>query len=52
MIEMQRSDKRSLRRYLLGETDPEEQSTIEQRLLSEKEYFDELVKIEEELTDE
>jgi hypothetical protein len=52
MIEMQRSDKISLRRYLLGEADPEEQSTIEQRLLSEQEYFDELIKTEEELTDE
>lgn len=52
MIEMQQSDKRSLRRYLLGEATPEEQNMIEQRLLTEQEYFDELIKVEEELTDE
>lgn len=52
MIEMQQSEKKSLRRYLLGEAAGEEQSQIEQRLLTDEDYFNELLRTEEELTDE
>jgi hypothetical protein len=48
----QRSGKEPLRRYLLGETADEERSVIEQRLLTDQDYFNELLKIEEELIDE
>jgi hypothetical protein len=52
MIEMQQSEKKSLRRYLLGEAAGEERSQIEQRLLTDEDYFNELLRTEEELTDE
>ncbi len=52
MIEMQQTDKKLLRRYLLGEAAAEEQSTIEQRLLTDQDCFNELLKVEEELIDE
>lgn len=53
MIARQQSeDEIALRRYLLGETSGEEQRTVELRLLSDQEYFDLLVRCEEELTDE
>ncbi len=52
MIAMQQSEKKSLRRYLLGEAAGEEQSQIEQRLLTDEDYFNELLRTEEELTDE
>jgi len=52
MIAMQQSEKKSLRRYLLGEAAGEERSQIEQRLLTDEDYFNELLRIEEELTDE
>ncbi len=48
----QRSGKEPLRRYLLGETADEERNMIEQRLLTDQDYFNELLKIEEELIDE
>jgi len=52
MIEMQQREKKSLRRYLLGEATEEERSQIEQRLLTDEDYFNELLRAEEELTDE
>lgn len=41
-----------LRRYLLGETFAEEQQAVEQRLLNDQDYFDRLLRCEEELIDE
>jgi len=41
-----------LRRYLLGQASEEEQLAIEQRLLNDQDYFDRLLRSEEELTDE
>jgi hypothetical protein len=41
-----------LRRYLLGETPAEEQRSIEQRLLADADYFHQLLKAEEDLTDD
>jgi len=49
---LQREDKTLLRRYLLGQTSAEEQRPIEQRLLTDQDYFDQLLQVEEELTDE
>jgi anti-sigma-K factor RskA len=49
---LQREDEILLRHYLLGQTSAEEQRTIEQRLLSDQDYFDQLLRYEEELTDE
>ena len=49
----QRSDNElTIRRYLLGEAAEQEQALIEERLLTESEYFNRLVKAEEELTDD
>jgi hypothetical protein len=48
----QRDEDVLLRRYLLGQTSEEEQLALEQRLLSDQDYFDKLLRSEEELTDE
>src|SRR5205809_12737 len=48
----EREDEVMLRRYLLGQTSEEEQLALEQRLLNEQEYFDHLLRSEEELIDE
>jgi hypothetical protein len=48
----QREEEVLLRRYLLGQTSEEEQLALEQRLLREQDYFDQLLRSEEELTDE
>lgn len=48
----EREDEIMLRRYLLGQTAEEEQLALEQRLLSDQDYFDQLLRSEEELTDE
>lgn len=48
----QREDEVLLRRYLLGQASEEEQLALEQRLLSDQDYFDQLLRSEEELTDE
>jgi hypothetical protein len=48
----QRQDEIPLRRYLLGQAADEEQRMIEQNLLANQEYFDQLLKCEEELIDE
>jgi hypothetical protein len=45
-------DEIRLRRYLLGETEPQERGAIEQRLLRDRRYFNELQRLEEALTDE
>ena len=45
-------DETRLRRYLLGETEPEERGAIEQRLLSDRRYFNKLLRLEEAVTDE
>jgi hypothetical protein len=45
-------DETRLRRYLLGETEPEELRAIEQRLLRDRRYFNKLLRLEEALTDE
>src|SRR5580765_5396119 len=47
-----REDEILLRRYLLGQASEEEQLALEQRLLSDQDYFDQLLRSEEELTDE
>ena len=49
---LQHEDEILLRHYLLGQASAEEQRTIEQRLLSDQDYFDQLLRFEEELTDE
>jgi hypothetical protein len=41
-----------LRRYLLGQANEEEQRVVEHSLLAEQEYFDQLLRCEEELIDE
>src|SRR5215472_7081393 len=46
-----RSDEILLQKYLLGQASAEDQRTIEQRLMVEQDYFDRLLKTEEELTD-
>jgi hypothetical protein len=47
---MEREDER-LRRYLLGEVTEEERCQIERRLLTDRQYFNALLKAEEEMTD-
>jgi hypothetical protein len=46
------TDATLLRRYLLGQADPEEQSLIEQRLMTDQQYFAGLLRLEENLIDE
>jgi hypothetical protein len=41
-----------IRRYLLGEVAGQDQSLIEERLLTDGQYFNQLARIEEELTDQ
>ena len=45
------SDGILLQKYLLGQASAEDQRTIEQRLMTEQDYYDQLLKMEEELTD-
>jgi hypothetical protein len=45
-------DETRLRRYLLGDIEPQERGAIEQRLLRDRRYFNELQRLEEALTDE
>ncbi len=45
-------DKAMLRRYLLGEARDEEQEQTERRLLTDREYFQAFLRLEEELIDE
>lgn len=48
----QRQNEILLRRYLLGQAAAEEQRMIEHNLLADQEYFDQLLRCEEELIDE
>src|ERR1700746_2468207 len=48
----QNADEILLRHYLLGQTSVEAQRAVELRLLSDQDYFDQLLRCEEELTDE
>jgi cell division protein FtsB len=48
----QRQNESQLRQYLLGQAGEEEQRIIEQSLLANQEYFDQLLRCEEELIDE
>lgn len=48
----QRQNETALRRYLLGQTEGEERRFIEEKLLADQEYFDQLLRCEEELIDE
>src|SRR5262245_59661566 len=41
-----------IKRYLLGEASDDECSFVERRLLTDRDYFSRLVRIEEELTDQ
>jgi cell division protein FtsB len=52
MIAERRQNEMQLRRYLLGQAGEEEQRAIEHGLLTDQEYFDQLLKREEELIDE
>jgi murein DD-endopeptidase MepM/ murein hydrolase activator NlpD len=53
MVKMQQqTDDILLRRYLLGEASLEEQSMVEQQLLSQENFFNQLLRVEEELTDQ
>jgi hypothetical protein len=45
-------DETQLRRYLLGDIEPQERGAIEERLLRDRRYFNELLRLEEALTDE
>ena len=45
-------DERTLRRYLLGELSDEEQSREEERFLTDKDYFERLLLVEDDLMDE
>lgn len=45
-------DETRLRRYLLGDIEPQERAAIEQRLLSDRRYFNQLLWLEDALTDE
>jgi hypothetical protein len=45
-------DETRLRRYLLGDIEPQERGAIEQRLLRDRRYFNGLLRLEEALTDE
>jgi len=45
-------DQRLTKQYLLGELDPEEQRRVEERLLVDDAYFEELLMAEDDLTDE
>jgi hypothetical protein len=50
---MQQVEKKLLlKKYLLGELDNEQQMELEMRLLTDAEYFDELLLVEDELTDD
>ncbi len=51
-MERIREDEILIRRYLMGEASQEEQCLIEQRLLTDREYFNTLIKVEEDLIDE
>jgi hypothetical protein len=52
IAEEQRRNEMLLRRYLLGQAAAEEQRMIERNLLADQEYFDQLLRCEEELIDE
>lgn len=52
METLSQHDEIFLRRYLLGHVSPDEQSAIEQRLLTDEDYFNCLLKAEEDLIDE
>ncbi len=52
MTETKQGNEELLRRYLLGEVRDEERSMVEQRLLTDQLYFNELLGMEEDLTDE
>jgi hypothetical protein len=41
-----------IRRYLLGDVEEGERSLLEQRMLTDRQYFDQLLRVEEDLTDE
>lgn len=45
-------DELPLRRYLLGDTSPEERRSVEERLLDDGDFFDRLSLVEDELIDE
>lgn len=51
VLKQLRSDEIQLQRYLLGQASVDEQRIVEQRLMVEQDYFDQLLKMEEELTD-
>lgn len=46
------SDEMMLRQYLLGHVREDEQRALEQRLLTDEDYFHQLLRVEEELTDD
>jgi hypothetical protein len=52
MTEMHRDEEAALRSYLLGSSPAEEQQRVEERLLQDSDYFNELQRMEECLTDE
>jgi len=52
MTEIHRDQEAALRSYLLGLAPAEEQKRVEERLLSDSDYFNELQRVEECLTDE
>jgi hypothetical protein len=52
MTEIDRDQEAALRSYLLGLSPAEEQKRVEERLLSDSDYFNELQRVEECLTDE
>lgn len=52
VLQRKNQDEAQLRRYLLGQAPAEEQRMVEQHLLEDQDYFDLLLRCEEELTDE
>jgi hypothetical protein len=51
-LQLNSKDQETLRQYLLGNSPPEESATLEERLLTDGEFFQELLIVEDELVDE
>ncbi|HEY6967816.1 MAG TPA: hypothetical protein VJA94_01320 [Candidatus Angelobacter sp.] len=52
MNDIQHNDSAVFRRYLLGQSNAGERSTVERRLMTDREYLDALTRAEEEMIDE
>jgi hypothetical protein len=51
-VELDHNEQETIRRYLLGQTPPEDSSRLEERLLTDGEFYQELLIVEDELIDQ